>query len=56
MAAVDILCMYSFLSNNSYTMYILLLAIMLAGFKYSAFDVYTVTASTGISYKYVGTD
>ena len=46
LAAVDILCMYSFLINNSYTMYILLLVIMLAGFKYSAFDVYTVTAST----------
>lgn len=46
LAAVDILCMYSFLINNSYTMYILLLVIMLAGFKYSAFDVYTITAST----------
>lgn len=46
LAAVDILCMYSFLINNSYTMYILLLVIMIAGFKYSAFDVYTVTAST----------
>ena len=29
LAAVDILCMYSFLINNSYTMYILLLVIML---------------------------
>lgn len=45
LVVIDIYCVYMFLYNNIYGIYIILFAVMLLNYKNSVFDIYTATAN-----------